>query len=478
MSDAFPGVRLDNADDQRLLANVHPADWINPAPAERYHLVVIGAGTAGLVTAAGAAGLGARVALVERGLMGGDCLNTGCVPSKAILAGARGGGEFGEVMARMRRLRADISPADSAERFRGLRVDVFYGEAQFTAPDRIQVAGAGLHFRRAVIATGASPVLPDIAGLADAGPLTSETVFALVEPPRRLLILGAGPVGCELAQAFAGLGVAVTLLDRERRVLLREDPDAAAAIARALEQVGVSLKLGYQVERVTREAGITRLHLAGGAGVVEGDALLVATGRRPRIEGLGLDAAGVAVQDGRLVTDDRLRTTNPRIHAAGDVVSGQQFTHAADFQARMVIANALFFGRGKASRLVTPRVTYTRPEVAAVGVTEGGDVITVPLSENDRSVLEGRTDGFLRVHLKPGSDRILGVTIVAPHAGEMISQAVVAMTNGLGLGAMGKAMHPYPTVAESYRKAADQWRRGKLTPLARRVLGAWFRVFR
>lgn len=474
MNESFLELRLDTVEDQRLVANVHPPDWINPAPAKRYHLVVIGAGTAGLVTAAGAAGLGARVALIERSLMGGDCLNTGCVPSKAMLAGARQGGDFAAVMARMRRLRADISPADSAERFRDLCVDVFFGEAQFTAPDRIEVAGAELRFRRAVIATGASPVLPEIPGLAEAGPLTSETIFAMAEPPRRLLVLGAGPIGCELSQAFAGLGVEVTLVEREPRVLPREDAEASAVLGCALEGSGVTLRMGARVERVSRDGGLTRLHLADGAGVLDGDALLVATGRKPRLEGLGLEAAGVRVEGGRLVVDDRLRTTNSRVYAVGDVVSTEQFTHAADFQARMVIANAFFFGRGKASRLVTPRVTYTSPEVAAVGVTEGGEVITVPLSENDRSVLEGETEGFLRVHLKPGSDTIIGVTIVAPHAGEMISQAVVAMTNGLGMGAMGKAMHPYPTVAESYRKAADQWRRGKLTPLVRRVLGAWF----
>jgi pyruvate/2-oxoglutarate dehydrogenase complex dihydrolipoamide dehydrogenase (E3) component len=477
MREAFPGVRPDSGDDQRLLANVHPAEWVNPTPAARYHLVVIGAGTAGLVTAAGAAGLGARVALIERSLMGGDCLNTGCVPSKAMLAGTRQGGEFSEVMARMRRLRADISPADSAERFRGLGVDVFFGGAQFTAPDLIRVAGAELRFRRAVIATGAAPVLPVIPGLADAGPLTSETIFGLVEPPRRLLILGGGAIGCELAQAFVGLGVAVTLVEQEPRVLPREDPDAAAVIRRALERRGVTLKLGARVERVSRDAGATRLHLAGGAEAVEGDTLLAATGRLPRLEGLGLDAAGIRVKDRRLLVNDRLRTANSRVYAVGDVVATEQFTHAADFQARMVIANALFFGRGRASRLVTPRVVYTSPELAAVGTTEGGDMITVPLSENDRSVLEGATDGFLRVHLKQGTDRILGVTIVAPHAGEMIGEAVLAMTNGIGLGAMGKAMHPYPTVAESYRKAADQWRRGKLTPWARRVLGWWFRAF-
>lgn len=478
MSDLWLGVQLGDADDQRLLAHVHPADWINPTPASRYHLVVIGAGTAGLVTAAGAAGLGARVALIERGLMGGDCLNTGCVPSKAILAGARQGGAFGEVMARMRRLRADISPADSAARFRGLGVDVFLGQAQFSAPDRITVAGAELRFRRAVIATGASPALPPIPGLAEAGAHTSETVFALSEQPSHLLILGGGPIGCELAQAFAGLGSRVTLVEQEPRVLPREDADAAAVIGRALERGGVTLRRDARVERVSREAGVTCLHLTEGAGVVEGDTLLVATGRTPRLEGLGLGTAGVRVDGGRLVVDDRLRTTNARVYAAGDVVSREQFTHAADFQARLVIANALFFGRGKASRLVTPRVTYTSPEVAAVGDTDGGEVITVPLAENDRSVLEGATDGFLRVHLMRGSDRIRGVTIVAPHAGEMISEAVVAMANGLGLGALGKAMHPYPTVAESYRKAADQWRRGKLTPGVRRILGVWFRVFR
>ena len=491
--------------DARLLANVAPSGWQNPAPAERYHLVVIGAGTAGLVAAAGAAGLGARVALVERNLMGGDCLNTGCVPSKGVIAAARswhaaresagsfggpavaGPGSFSAALERMRRLRAEISHVDSAARFRDLGVDVFLGNARFVGPEAVQVGDQTLRFRRAVIATGARAAAPPIPGLAESEYLTNESIFDLTTAPEHLLVLGAGPIGCEMAQSFARLGSRVTLLDMAPRVLPRDDADAAAIVARALEADGVRLVLDARIERVELVDGLRRIRLtdASKPAIVEGDTLLVAAGRAPNIEGLGLDAAGVEATAKGIVVDDRLRTSNARIYAIGDVASPFQFTHAADFQARAVLANALFFGRSRASRLIIPWVTYTSPEVAQVGLTAGEaehqgvavETITVPLADNDRAVLAGESEGFFRVHLKPGSDTILGITIVASHAGDLISEGVVAMTNGLGLGAIGKAIHPYPTTAEVYRRAADQWRRGKLTPLARKALSAWFRIF-
>ena len=491
--------------DARLIANVHPPGWRNPEPRERYHLVVIGAGTAGLVTAAGAAGLGARVALIERHLMGGDCLNVGCVPSKGIIEAARawhdaraaasrfggpaatGDGDFGAAMERMRRLRADLSAVDSAQRFTGLGVDVFLGDGRFTAPDRITVGNAVLRFRRAVIATGARAAVPPIPGLDKARYYTNETIFSLTERPARLIVLGAGPIGCELAQAFARLGSAVIILGHGDRILSRDDPDAARVVEASLKADGVTLELGAEVTRVEPGPAGARVHFAraGRGGVVEGDALLVATGRAPNVDDLGLEAAGVTVGKRGVTVDDRLRTTNRRVYAIGDVASRYQFTHVADFQARLVIANTLFFGRGRASKLVIPWTTYTSPEVAHVGLTveEAGrqgvaiETITVPFEHVDRSVLAGDTDGFLRVHLRRGSDTIAGVTVVAPDAGDLIAEAALAMTNGLGLSAMGRTIHPYPTVAEAYRKAADLRRREKLTPRARRILGLWFRVF-
>jgi pyruvate/2-oxoglutarate dehydrogenase complex dihydrolipoamide dehydrogenase (E3) component len=489
--------------DQVLVSRVRPPDWVNPEPAGRYNLVVIGAGTAGLVTAAGAAGLGARVALVERDRMGGDCLNVGCVPSKALLRAARawtdvrGAGEFGvrvpeaahvdfaAVMARMRRLRSSISVADSAARFRGLGVDVFLGEGRFTGRDTVDAGGRTLRFRNAVIATGAHASAPPIPGLADAGYLTNETVFDLTDLPRRLAVIGAGPIGCELAQAFARFGAEVTLLDTEPRVLPREDAHAAARITNALEQDGVRLLLLNIVKRVERAAGgERRLHVerASGSVTLEADAILVAAGRAPNVEGLGLERAGVEydVRTGVRV-NDRLQTTNRRIFAAGDVCSPLKFTHNSDFQARVVIQNALFLGRARASRLVVPWCTYTDPEVAHVGLDEaqarerGITVRTFvqELHDVDRAVLDGETDGFVKVHIRAGTDTIVGATIVARHAGEMLPELTMAITRGVGLGALASVIHTYPTQAEAIRKLGDAYQRTRLTPRVKTLLARW-----
>jgi pyruvate/2-oxoglutarate dehydrogenase complex dihydrolipoamide dehydrogenase (E3) component len=491
---------------QELVANVHPDDWVNPEPNGRYHLVVIGAGTGGLVTAAISAGLGARVALVERHLMGGDCLNVGCVPSKSLIAAARawqaavdssrrfsgpevaGPGRFAPVMERMRRLRAGLSRVDGAARFRDLGVDVFLGEARFTSPETVAVDGRELRFHRAVIATGARAGAPSIPGLDQADYLTNETVFTLTELPGRFLVLGAGPVGCEVAQAMARFGARVTLINRGRQILPREDADAAGVVGRAMESHGVRILHGATVVRAERRGDVRALDVEsdGGAETLEGDALLVAVGRAPNVEGLGLEAAGVGY-DGRGVTvNDRLRTINPRIYAVGDVCSSYKFTHASDAQARLVVANALFFGLGggKVSRLVLPWVTYTTPELAHVGMYErdaraaGLEVqtMTVPLHDVDRAVLDGQEEGFLRVHLRRGTDRILGATLVAEHAGEMIGELTVAIAAGVGLSKIGETIHPYPTQSEVFRKVADLWRRTRLTPRARRAFRAYFRL--
>jgi pyruvate/2-oxoglutarate dehydrogenase complex dihydrolipoamide dehydrogenase (E3) component len=486
-----------------LVAAVRPPDWANPPPAARYHLVVVGAGTAGLVAAAGAAGLGARVALVERHLMGGDCLNVGCVPSKALLRAARAWADvrragdfgirvpdgarvdFGDVMARMRRLRASISPNDSAARFRALGVDVFLGDGRFTGRDTLEVGGAVLRFRRALVATGARAAVPAIPGLVEIGYLTNETVFDLTALPPRLAVIGAGPIGCELAQAFARFGATVMLVDRGPQVLGREDRDTAARIEQALAGDGVRLRLDSTVSRVERgPGGEAVLHVAGAgaAGTVAVDAILVGAGRAPNVEGLGLPAAGVDV-DARVGVrvDDRLRTTNRRIFAAGDVCSAAKFTHHADAQARIVIRNALFLGRARAGALTVPRCTYTDPEVAHVGLSErqaqarGIAVRTFvqELHEVDRAVLDGETEGFVKVHVRRGTDRIVGATIVARHAGEMLPELTLAIARGVGLGALAGVIHAYPTQADAIRKLGDAYQRTRLTPRIRRLLRAW-----
>ncbi|MCI0341723.1 MAG: mercuric reductase [Planctomycetales bacterium] len=496
---ARPLVLPDDAHNRGLLRSVRPADWRNPAPAARYSLVVIGAGTAGLVSAAAAASLGARVALVERGLLGGDCLNVGCVPSKALLraakaaAAVRAAGEFGvrvpagwsvdfaAVMERLRRLRAGIAPHDSAERFRRLGVDVFLGEAGFVAEDAVEVAGTRLPFRRAVIATGARAAAPPIPGLAEAGFLTNENLFWLTEIPRRLLVIGGGPIGCEMAQAFARLGSTVTLVDVADRVLPRDDPDGAALLRARLASEGVRFLLGTKVLRAAAkgsEKAVTVAH-GGQEEALAADAVLVAVGRAPNVDGLQAEAAGVRVGRGGVEVDDRLRTANPRVYAAGDCCSAWKFTHAADAMARIVVRNAFFLGRARASALVIPWCTYTDPEVGHVGLTSTevearhGPVraITVPLEDVDRAVLDGEPEGFVKVLTAGRSDRILGATVVARHASGMIGELSLAITHRLGLRALSATIHPYPTVSEALRKAGDEWQRSRLTPRVRRMLG-------
>ncbi len=505
---SIPAVQPLEAHNRRLLENVHPPAWSNPQPKDHYHLVVVGAGTAGLVTAAIGAALGARVALVERALMGGDCLNVGCVPSKSILAAARawhaartaaerfhgpaasGDGDFGAVMERMRRIRADLSPVDSAARFRDeIGVDVFLGDGRFVAEDAVEVDGRRLRLHRAVIATGGRAAVPPIEGLADAGYLTNETVFSLTERPEHLAVIGGGPIGCELAQAFVRFGARVTMIEAGPRILAHDDADAAEVVAAALRRDGVEILTGASIESIAADGAGKTIRVTRGGETTEiiASHLLVAAGRTPNVEGLGLEAAGVEADPKGVPVDERMRTSNPRIYAIGDVASRFQFTHAADAQARMVVRNALFFGRGKVEDLVIPWCTYTSPELAHVGiaaheVAEAGEdeveTITIPLDEVDRARTDGETEGFVRVHLKAGSDTILGATIVAEHAGELISQVTQAMTAGVGLGKLGETIYPYPTVAEALRKAADRWRRGKLTPTAKRAFGLFFRAVR
>jgi len=497
-----------DASDEALLAAVHPSGWRNPEPAPRYNLAVVGAGTAGLVSAAVAAGLGARVALVERDRMGGDCLNTGCVPSKAVIRAGRLAAEahaaelvalapppgarpdFAAAMRRMRAVRAGIAPHDSAERFRDqLGIDVFLGEARFVSGDALEVDGRRLHFRRAVIASGARPGAPPVPGLAEAGFLTHETVFSLSEPPRRLAVIGGGPIGCELAQAFRRLGVEVALFEMGVHVLEREDPGAAEVVERALARDGVRLLLSCRIDKVERGAGGKTLHhaSAGSSGSLEVDEILVATGRVPNVAGLGLEAAGVDFDPRSGVRiDDFLRTSNRRILAVGDCAMAWKFTHAADAAAKLAVQNALFFGRKRLSKLVMPWCTYTDPEVAHVGLSEREarergiaiDTYSVQLEDNDRARCDGETEGFARIHTRQGSDRILGATIVASHAGEMIPLVTAAIAGGLGLGRLAGVIFPYPTQAEVVKAAANLYMRTRLTPLVKSLFERWMRFLR
>lgn len=492
---------------QELAAQVHPPNWTNPKPASRYNLVVIGAGTAGLVSAAGAAGLGAKVALIERHLMGGDCLNVGCVPSKALIGAARAAAvvrdgaefgvqvpdgvrvDFGKAMERMRRLRMSIAPRDSAQRFSDLGIDVFIGEGRFADFHTVEVEGEKLRFKKAVIATGARAAAPPIPGLEEVEYLTNETLFSLTELPKRLGVIGAGPIGCEMAQTFARFGSEVFLVESLHGILPKEDRDAAGLVLESMIHDGVKLLCcGKDLKLCRADDGRIRLAVEShGQGYdVVIDKLMVAVGRSPNVEGMNLETAGVAYSNKGVQVNDRLQTTSPDIYAAGDICSPYQFTHAADFMARTVIRNALFFGRAKASALTIPWCTYTEPEIAHVGLYEkqaqeqGMEVATFTreLNDVDRAILEGRTNGFVRVHVRKGTDKIVGATIVAQNAGDMISEVTLSMTHGLGLMQIANSVHPYPTQAEAIRQVGDAYNRTRLTPFAKSVfsrLMAWRR---
>jgi mercury(II) reductase len=485
-----------------LVSNVHPKDWQNPTPAARYNLVVIGAGTAGLVTAAGAAGLGAKVALVERHLLGGDCLNVGCVPSKSIIRSSRVVADirdasqhglrnsndtevdFPAVMERMRRLRAKISYRDSARRFQDLGVDVFLGEGRFSSPETVEVDGKSLRFKKAVIATGSRPVVPPIEGLTEAGFLTNETVFSLTEQPPRLAVIGGGPIGCELAQAFRRLGSEVVLFHNASHILNREDEDAAEIVQQAFIQDGIRLILGCKTKRVERINGNKVIHIEcqGKEETITVDEILVGTGRAPNVEGLNLEEAGVKYDKREgVISNDQLQTTNPNIYAAGDISLKYKFTHTADASARIVIQNALFLGRKKVSALTIPWCTYTNPEIAHVGMHERDalekgmavDTFIRAFEEVDRAVVDGEEEGFVKIHVKKGTDKILGATIVARHAGEMISEISLAIVGNLGLKTIANVIHPYPTQVEAIKHVADAYNRTRLTPFVKKLFARW-----
>jgi pyruvate/2-oxoglutarate dehydrogenase complex dihydrolipoamide dehydrogenase (E3) component len=505
---AHPDSLADNAPqdacERERLANVHPLGWSNPRPVDRYHLVVIGAGPAGLVAAKGAAGLGARVALVERDLIGGDCLNIGCVPSKALIrtsrlyAQMRDAGRYGAIapdqvhvdfaaaMTRMRRLRARISRADSITDLANAGVDVFLGPARFTSGDSLDVDGRTLRFRKAVIATGSRPDTPPIPGLVEAGFLTNENIFDLTGLPQRLLVIGGGPLGCELAQAFSRFGARTIIVQDLPLFLPKEERDAAQLLSDAFARDGLEVRLNTTVVGVRMQGGEKLVDMVSDDyhSTVAVDAILTGTGRVPNIEGLDLPAAGVdADADSGVRVNDFLRTSNPRIYAAGDVCLEYKYTHTADASARIVVRNALFAGRQRVSALIIPWCTYTDPEIAHVGLyvrqaNEQGIPVrtfTVPMHEVDRAILDGEQTGFVKIHVAQRSDRILGATIVASHAGEMINEITLAMVAGIGLNTLANVIHAYPTQAEGIRQAANACSRTRLTPFISNLMRWWLR---
>ena len=464
-------------------------------PEDRYNLVVIGGGPAGLATALGAAALGARVALVEKGALGGDSLHAGSVPSKALVRVARAAAEirrapefgltlrggvevdFGAVIERLERLRARIAGRNDASRLTEKGVEVFFGHGRFADRTHVEVEGRLLHFHRAVVATGSRPLIPPLAGLADVPFLTTDSLYSLRERPRRLAVIGAGPAGCEMAQVFARFGSEVTVFEQEERGLMLEDADAAEIVQRALVQDGVTFRFSTQEIRFEPgENGITvHSHSAGRWFVDHCDRLLLAAGRASRVEGLDLEAAGVRYDELGIIVDGLLRTTNPRVFAAGDVCSQYRYTHAADALARMVIANALFMAADRVDKLLIPRCTYTEPEIAHVGLFEKDaeaahwGTIKLSFDDLDRAILDSGEAGLLKIH-HDHRGTIRGATIVAAGAGELIGEIVLAMNHGVRLGALAADIHPYPTQAEIIKRAADLYRSKLLTPFMLRLL--------
>jgi len=500
----------DDQYNQELVNTTHPPDWKNPEPPGKYNLVVIGAGPAGLVAAAGAAGLGARVALIERFLMGGDCTTHGCVPSKAIIRSAKTAAEvrdasqfgvtvpdganvnFAAVMERVRKLRAKIGHHDAAQRFSDMGIDIYLGEGAFTGSNTIEVAGKTLTFSKACIATGARAMEPPIEGLEETGFHTNETVFDLTEQPKRMVVVGGGPIGCELAQSFQRLGTQVTLIEMAEQILIREDQDAALVVREAMNADGVEFVMNAKVKAAKKngEAKVVVVESDEGEREIETDAILIGVGRKPNVEGLNLEAAGIKYDPRTgIEVDDTLRTSNQRVYGAGDCCMAHKFTHTADAAAAIVLQNALFGflpTKKKLSALTVPWCTYTEPEIAHVGFDEkeckerGIEIETfqVSMEENDRAICDGATNGLLKVFVKKGSDTIVGAICVAPDAGNIISEITTAMMAGKGLNHFNSVIHPYPTQAEVVRQVASQYRRTQLTPTVAKVLGFLMRIQR
>ena len=462
-----------------------------------YNVVVIGAGTAGLVTAAGTAALGGRVSLIERSLMGGDCLNFGCVPSKALISSARLIQQiresekwgldrqeprfvFEKVFERMRARRAKIAPHDSQERFESLGVDVFRGEASFVSPHEIEVNGQKLRAKNFVIATGSRAAIPKIEGINSVPYFTNEMIFdELKEKPDSMIVLGGGPIGCELGQALSRLGLEVTIVQSGAQLLPREDVDVAEFIQKRFKGEGMAVRLNAAAKRVSVRDGRVALEFAD-AEPITAEAMLIAAGRTPNLRALNLEAAGVDYDEQGVKVNACLQTSQPHIYAAGDITNRLKFTHTADFTARIVVRNILMplqLLRQKVDWSVVPWCTYTDPEVAHVGLGEKEakqknieyQLFVVRLEDVDRAVVESEEAGFAKILTVKGSDKILGATIVAPHAGDLLHEFVLAMKAGIGLGKIASIIHAYPTFAELARKAGDQFNKTRLTPRAKKI---------
>lgn len=464
--------------------------WQKPKQFDR-NLVVIGAGSGGLVSAYIAAAVKADVSLIEKHAMGGDCLNTGCVPSKALIRSAKLAAEvrkapalgyshaeatvdFAAVMERVQRVIKQIEPHDSVERYTDLGVDVITGEARITSPWQVEVNGRSISTRNIIIAAGARPLVPDLPGLDSVPMVTSDTVWNLREQPRRLLILGGGPIGCELALAFQQLGSQVIQVERGNRLLPREDADASELVTVSLGSAGVDLRLNHQAERFELRNGtptvLCRSQDSDQSVEIEFDCVLVALGRVANTSGYGIETLGLAVRDnGTLDTNEYLATRFPNVFAVGDVTGPYQFTHAASHQAWYAAVNALFgsFRRFKVDYRVLPHCTFTDPEVARVGLSETEaqeqgveyEVTRYGIDDLDRAIADEAAEGFVKVLTEPGRDRILGVTIVGAHAGELIAEYVLAMKHNLGLNKILGTVHSYPTLSEANKYAAGQWKR-------------------
>lgn len=474
--------------ERQRMADLHPPTWVNPQPTGRYPLVILGAGPAGLAAVETALACGVKVALIERHLIGGTCLNIGCVPSKAIIRTSRlyaemrdairyGGQvpdgigvDFAAVMERVRRIRAHLGQRHSVKWLAAAGVDVFFGEARFAGADTLTIGGTRLDFDNALIATGARPNTPSIPGLAAAGYLTNENVFEITRLPKRLLVIGGGPIGCEQAQAFARLGAHTTIVQHKPLFLEKEERDAAQMLSTALARDGVEVRLNTNAICVRVVAGEKQVDLVSDdyKNTIAVDAILTGVGRLPNVEALNLEAAGVEYEpDEGIRVDDLLCTTNPRIHAAGDVCLEDKYGHTAAVSAQMAVRNALLHSDERLSELVIPWCTFTDPEIAHVGlyVREANrrgipvKTFTILMHEVDRAITDSEEAGFVKIHVREGTDEILGATIVARHAGDMINEVTLAMVAKIGLNTLARVIHTYDTQAEAIQKAAQACRR-------------------